>query len=340
MKISVAYVEKEKRILPFHKIRNHVTRRGLYLGTDHDSPPRAHDHLMIIYYDILLLEDESLLQVRHSERIKLLESLIEHRAGWAETVKRRVIDFGTHHAASDLRNVFAEVITSKQEGLVIKPDEPYFDLSVPGRPRSGRCIKLKKEYIGGMGDIGDFAIVGAGYDAVKAMVYRIPNLKWTYFFFGNLSNKTDVQKHGAKPRFTVMGTVELNQTLLTSVMEHGSSGAVTQEENTQIIVDIVHRMNKRPGMSVIFTSPMVFDMRCFSFVKDGNSGLWVPRFPVVTKVHFDRDYMDTITFQELQDNAQDAVNVGEQPADTDNYGNPIPQTLHAKQHPELVCITS
>jgi hypothetical protein len=51
--------------------------------------PRPHEHLMIVYYDILLLDGRSLLDVRHSERFKLLEQLIHCDGGQAELIQRQ-----------------------------------------------------------------------------------------------------------------------------------------------------------------------------------------------------------------------------------------------------------
>lgn len=124
---------------------------------------------MIVYYDALMIDDESLLGVRHSERFKRLKQLVSCSPGVAIIVERKVIDFDQNgHAASDLRHMFAQCITSHQEGLVLKADDPYFDFGDVRKSYYCCAIKLKKEYIGNFGDVGDFAIVGARYDPVKA----------------------------------------------------------------------------------------------------------------------------------------------------------------------------
>jgi DNA ligase 4 len=47
------------RLEPFYKIRKHVKRSGRFLGTLQDSPADLDEHLMIMFYDILLLDDVS-----------------------------------------------------------------------------------------------------------------------------------------------------------------------------------------------------------------------------------------------------------------------------------------
>jgi DNA ligase-4 len=280
--------------------------------------PTAFEHIMIIYYDALMIDEESLLNTRHSRRFEILKDLVDCRKGWAELVQRRTIDFGGRLAASDLRNVFAKTITSRQEGLVLKPDEPYFDFMQGLRPMGARCIKLKKEYIGNFGDIGDFAAVGAGYDPVKAKSYKIPNLKWTHFYIGTLDNKEQVQRWKSKPLFTVIAIVELNETLLKSVVLHGSPMPLAREDNTSTELTIPIGVEKNPRMTVAFANPLVFDLRCFSFDKEGNTGFWSPRFPTVTKVHLDRDFADCLSFQELQELALENTTIPELPDSQEN----------------------
>ncbi|KAJ0323344.1 hypothetical protein Brms1b_001740 [Colletotrichum noveboracense] len=266
-----------------------------------------YEHLMIVYYDVLLVDEESLLGVRHSERFKRLTDLVTCREGFAELVERQVISFSQPMAASHLRKAFAKSITARDEGLVLKPDDPYFDFSENRRPFSGCPIKLKKEYIGSFGDVGDFAVVAARYDPDKAKCYGIPNLKWTYFYLGCLDNKEDVQRFQARPRFTVVNQVELNETMLKTVITYGRPMPVAFDDNDALILDIAPGIAQQKMPSVVFTEPLVFDVRCFSFDKEGNTGFWQPRFPQVSKVHFDRSFIDTISFSELQKVAEDAT---------------------------------
>ncbi|KAJ4314046.1 hypothetical protein N0V84_009091 [Fusarium piperis] len=193
---------------------------------------------MMVYYDILLLEDQSLINLRHSERFKILSGLITYRKGWSELVQRQVIDFGHNLGASSLRKAFAVTILARKEGLVLKPDEPYFDFADQRRKFSSCCIKLKKEYIGNFGDVGDFAVVGARYDPAKAMTYRIPGLKWTHFYIGCLDNREAVKQWDVKPEFTIVNVVELNETILREVVTYANPQPVAANENDQITLNL------------------------------------------------------------------------------------------------------
>lgn len=262
---------------------------------------------MIIYYDILLLDNQSLINVRHSERFKILSNLITCKTGSAELVQRQVFDFSYGWGASNLRKAFAKAILGRKEGLVLKPDDPYFNFAGDGRRFASCCIKLKKEYIGKFGDVGDFAVVGARYDSAKAKTYNIPGLKWTHFYLGCLDNREEVKRWDAEPEFTVVNVVELNETMLKDLVCFANPMPIPASENTHLKLKLAVGVQKNSPMTVVFTKPLVFDLRCFSFDKEGNTGFWSLRFPSVTKVHLDRDFTDTISFEQLQEMAKNAT---------------------------------
>ncbi|KAJ0299368.1 hypothetical protein COL5a_000550 [Colletotrichum fioriniae] len=262
---------------------------------------------MVIYFDVLLIDGESLLGTNQNERFERLTELINRREGHADLVERQVIDLNDRLGAHYLRRAFAESITAREEGLVLKPDEPYFDFSESRRSFAGCPTKLKKEYIGGFGDVGDFAVVAARYDADKAKCYGIPNLKWTHFYLGCLENKEDVERCQAQPVFTVVHQVELNETLLKTVSTYGNPMPVSFDDNDALILRLSPGVAQQKMPTIVFTEPLVFDVRCFSFDKEGNTNFWQPRFPQVSKVHFDRSFIDTISFSELQAVAEEAT---------------------------------
>lgn len=251
-----------------------------------------------------MIDGESLLGVRHSERFRRLSELISCRTGVAELVQRELISFSRPSGASKLREAFAKCIVSRGEGLVLKPDEPYFDFSRARKPYSSCYIKLKKEYFQGMGEVGDFAVVGASYDAAKAKEYKRTNIKWTHFVIGCLDNKERARAKTEKPRFIITNVIELSEAQLSEVMAQCFPSPVPFKENESIILDFGRRTDKRP--TDIFLQPLVFDMRCFSFEKEANTNFWSMRFPMVSKIHHDRTYLDTISFNELQDIASAA----------------------------------
>ena len=263
------------------------------------------EHLMIVYFDVLLIDDESLLATKHSRRFQTLTSLVSCRRGHAQLVDRQIITFENNNAASDLRNVFARTICAREEGLVLKPDEPYFDFDSSGG-YVGCPIKLKKEYIGNFGDVGDLCLVAARYDPGKAKECSIPRLKWTHFYLGCLNNKLDVQRGLCRPDFTVVNVVELSETILQSLLKYSSPNPVAYDQNDAIGLKIAPGVDPGRQPTVVFSPPLVVDVRCFSFDMVGNTGYWSLRFPSVSKLHHDRLWQDTLSFDELQAMAEEA----------------------------------
>ncbi|KOS19671.1 DNA ligase 4 [Escovopsis weberi] len=307
----LVYSDQEQKVLPFHHIRNHVTRRGRLINADYDSRPRPGEHLMIVYYDILLLDGESLLNTKHSQRFELLKRTIHCSRGRAEIVPRQIIDTGHEFGASSLRNAFEKIIHAKGEGLVLKADLPYFNFNNKHLPFTGRCIKLKKEYIGNFGDVGDFAVVGAGFNPQKAKSYDIPNLKWTHFFIGCLDNREEVKRWGVKPKFTIVNEIELNATMIKAFIAHGGIESVPEAENDRTIFRRNRSIEVNASLFTAFSDPPIFDVRCFGFEKMADTGFWGLRFPTATKIHFDRDFTDAISFDELQELAEEATSAPE-----------------------------
>src|SRR6266536_2779246 len=60
--------DKDERIEPFHKIRKHVKRSGRFIGTARDSPVDLNEHLIIMFYDLLLFDDTVCIREPHDRR--------------------------------------------------------------------------------------------------------------------------------------------------------------------------------------------------------------------------------------------------------------------------------
>ncbi|KAL0467089.1 ATP dependent DNA ligase [Neurospora intermedia] len=296
----LVYSDKEEKILDFYKIRKHVSRSGAFLSTEQDSQRNPWEHLMIVYYDILLVDDESLLAVKHSERMQRLQEIVTEVKGRSMLVQRQIIDCSRPSAESDLRRAFATCITNRGEGLVLKPDATYFNFDTSVGYSGSIAIKLKKEYIRRFGDVGDFAVVGARYDPTKAKSFDFPNIKWTHFYIACLGNKEEVVRFGAVPNFVVTNVVELNETQMRAFMTTIQPVAVDPQDNTAFSLRIEDGVDGKKTPTTVFKVPPVFDIRCFSFDRPGNTGFWTPRFPMVNKIHFDRTYLDVLSFSELQ----------------------------------------
>lgn len=297
----VVYSHKEKRVLGFEKIRKHVKRSGRFFGTDEDSQAHGYERLMIVYFDILLVDDDSLLNARHSERYRRLSKLVHCHQGEATLVERQIINFSSRIAAEELREAFALCIINREEGLVLKPDEPYFNFGNARRKYASCCIKLKKGFIKKMGEVGDFAVVGARYDATRAKVLDLPEVKYTHFYLGCLTNSEEVRRFsGIIPEFTVVNEVEVNAAMLQYFQKYCFTNAVAFEENDAFTLNVPPGLLQGKFITTVFKEPAVFEITCFSFHKAPNTRFWGLRFPYVSKIHCDRKWQDCVNLVDLQ----------------------------------------
>ncbi|MCJ1395352.1 hypothetical protein MMC18_008236 [Xylographa bjoerkii] len=307
---------KESKILPFHKIRKHVRRSGYLLGTARDSQVHSWEQLMIVFFDVLLVDDDPVLHQPHRRRRERLMELIDEIPGRASLAQCREINFSRRGAAELLTEALVDAFARRWEGCVLKPaDEPYVNFQpwVVDDYRSD-WIKLKKDYIPGLGDTAEFAVVGAGYDAKEASRLGLTHLPWTVFHIGALSNKEEVSRLGAKPRFLVLDSfnTSIGKENMKRLCQIGRFRAVDVRASADYgMLEILEGNPNVHKMDVVFTPPFVFEVTGGGFDKPANYDRFVLRFPRVLKIHWHRTFQDTVTFDELQDLAHQATNAPE-----------------------------
>ncbi|KAI4114287.1 MAG: hypothetical protein LQ345_004905 [Seirophora villosa] len=310
----VVYNELENRVAEFHKIRKHVSRSGSWLGTELDSQAHNYEHLMISFYDVMMIDDYIIMDEPYTTRRNRLEKLVRSVRGRANLTKQKTIDFSSSRGPETLRNLLATAFAQRWEGLVLKPvDAPYFSNRKTSRGLPAHCwIKLKKDYIPGLGDTADFAVVGAGYDAKRSAQLKCPDLKWTHFHIGCLRNKEEVNTKKAKPFFKIIAALEVNINMAKYLNQHGQYCALPfgslASYRDPFMLDIATGVL---NMDVVFQKPFVFDVMGAGFEKEANHDFFTIRFPRVLKIHDDRDWEKSTGFNELQAMAKVAMTVPE-----------------------------
>ncbi|RPB26964.1 hypothetical protein L211DRAFT_834636 [Terfezia boudieri ATCC MYA-4762] len=304
----VVYCEKEKRILEFYHLRSHISRSGVFIGTSADERPDfQNQHLMLILFDILLLDSQPYLSYSYDRRITALSTLIQPRPGYIELASRFEINFSNPIALDILREQFAHGITQRWEGFVLKPCEgPYLDLV--GERRSA-WIKLKKDYIRGMGDTADFAVVGAGFEAQRGRERAIGGWGFTTFFVGVLRNKEGVVRFGSRPAYHAV--FHISYCISKPDLEHLKNLAYFRakeyKKGTHLEEYDLEVAPNLPPIDVYFTTPLVFEVMGGGFDRPSNCDYYILRWPRVVKIHWDRDWRDAVGFDELQELAEEAI---------------------------------
>uniref|UniRef100_A0A8H7NHL9 ATP-dependent DNA ligase family profile domain-containing protein n=1 Tax=Bionectria ochroleuca TaxID=29856 RepID=A0A8H7NHL9_BIOOC len=287
------------RIEPFHKIHKYVKRSGRLLGAAQDSPADLSEHLMIMFYDILLLDDTLCVRDSHETRRQLLQSLVRRIPGRADIGSREIVEFSSFTAAEQLSESFARAIAQRWEGLVLKGcDDPYFSFDT-----SKSFIKLKKDYIPGLGDTVDFVIIGGSRNANDEQELRIGKLWWTAFYIACVENKNELGCSNSKPRFRIVDVLNrhsISKDDIVYLNRHGYFGRAPFVTSMPEF-DIVFEPGRKLQPAELFKYPFTVEVVGASFDKPANAAYFTLRFPRVLKVHEDRSFKDVISFAELQE---------------------------------------
>jgi len=309
----VVWSDKRGDIADFHKLRKFLSRSGTFIGVENDSPPQPYEHLMIVFFDILLLDDNVCLSTPHRERRLLLKTMVHTIHGRSAIAEQEILDFDKPDSYRWLEKSFSNAITRRWEGLILKAcDEPYFSMRPAGVDNSsGQWIKLKKDYIPGLGDTVDLVLIGGHYNAADAASFPIPKkLNWTNFLVACLLNKEDVVQSRDIPRFRVIDVVGrhcMHRSLMQSLNQFGEFSARDPKDFYEFEIEYGH--DSLPKATKIFNKPFVVELMGSGFEKPSGARYYTLRFPRIIKIHTDRSFEDAASFRELQVLAEETRSV-------------------------------
>ncbi|GAA6048228.1 hypothetical protein JCM3770_006492 [Rhodotorula araucariae] len=314
-------------------------------GSEADERKREHDrarnlHLMVVWFDVLLVDDESLLDEPYQQRRARLDSLVRAIPGFSMLSERVIINFDHKRSAlENLRLRFAHIITRRCEGLMLKPlSSAYND------PRATqRWVKLKKDFIPGAGDTLDFHIVGASWQKQRGRELLVPPSVYTTFFVGLRADEfgADLPRQ-RKPHYHLLFSVsyglsraqlallcsEIGQaqperfdlefgkdaaegTAFRPVERNRTRGGYTVYEAacTSFTLSLAaHLRSNSTRPSVIFRTPRVMELNGAGFQRSAGCPYYELRFPRITKPSRTADDgASPLSLQALQLVAHDAA---------------------------------
>lgn len=293
---------KREQIQPFHIIRKYVLHGGRTIGTAKDSPKDKDDNLMIMYYDLLYIDDESLLNVPLWARRTRLEGVIEQRKGVCEIGTCVVQNFGVKDAQKTLCDHFLRSIKERWEGLVLKGiQDPYFSWSQ--RPT---VIKLKPDYVSGLTQSIDLCIVGGFLERNAAIELKLEDISWTSFYLASFDNKAEVEELNARPRFRVVDVLRHHNLTKPDILHMNNEGRYRKigrsESDEYFNISFECKVPNQPAK--LFKEPFVVEAMGAGFDKPQDVAYFTLRFPRV-KLHTDRTFLATSSFDELQAMAEE-----------------------------------
>ena len=297
--------DRMRQIMPFYKIRRYVSREGRQLGCGRDSPPCEDEHLMIMFYDLLILDDLLCVYEPHTVRRRRLWATIHRIPGRADIGHRVKIDLRQVDGATRLGEEMAFTIARGWEGLVVKDCEaPYMSIY------SGvQQIKLKKDYIPGLGDSADLLVVGGRYDRKEIWAQREKGISWTTFYLACLINKEAVLHSEVKPIFRMVASVTRPCLSVADLRHLNHYGQLHQIPFAQPSPEMEVQIGPAhpSGPTELFVEPLVVEVVGAGFDRLANQRILTLRFPRIVKIHRDRTFEDSLDFAEYQRLAQESM---------------------------------
>ncbi|KAK5936544.1 hypothetical protein PMZ80_011231 [Knufia obscura] len=306
----VVWSDVVRDIMPFHKIRRHVTRAGRRLGCQRDSSPDSDEHLMIVFHDILLWDDHICIYETYRQRRQHLQKLVQSVPGRAAIGRQIVLDFTATRGTSALAREMAYALSQRWEGLVLKAcRDPY--IGVHGGVT--QYVKVKKDYIPGLGDSVDLLVIGGRCDPVAAASLSLMPGTWTSFSLACREVDQEGCRVELSPSFRIVGTVSHPSISISNIHFLNAHGRLSrfQFSMTGQQMQILTELTGRSLPTHLFSQPAVVEVIGAGFDRPSNARYLTLRFPRVLKVHLDRSLGDAISYDEYQRAAQASREVGD-----------------------------
>lgn len=96
--------------MPFYKIRRYVSREGRQLGCYRDPPSCEDEYLIIVFYDLLILNDIVCIYEPHNVRRRRLWATVHRIPGRADIGHRVKIDLRLFDGAARLEEKMTSAI--------------------------------------------------------------------------------------------------------------------------------------------------------------------------------------------------------------------------------------
>ncbi|KAF9269005.1 DNA ligase/mRNA capping enzyme, partial [Marasmius fiardii PR-910] len=294
------------------------------ISTEQDCPSQ----LGLVFFDVMYLNGKSLLTQPYQKRRETLEDLIRVLPGKALLAKRQEIDTNysqqqgglasfllpSKRKATDnvnpetsLGRIFAGTLASHEEGLVLKAAESgYNDWKLP-------WVKLKQDYIPGLGDTVDLVVVGAGWQKERGMELRVPRNTLITFYIGAQTNKEKTADNPAlKPHFRVYFTASYG--LTRDELEEAnflvkSNDPIRYKDENILPYDFTLDTDTKP--QVLLREPLLADLFGDRFTKAHENAYFGIRWARLTKIYrpAERSWREGLSLSEVQTAALQALGV-------------------------------
>ncbi|WRT69581.1 uncharacterized protein IL334_006570 [Kwoniella shivajii] len=271
-------------------------------------PRRQHRHLCLVFFDVLLLDGQSMLHRRYEDRRAILEQVVKPVQGFSMLSERKRIDLGSnrHSALKILEDAFQRSSERREEGLVLKASSSTYT------NMKWQWVKLKKDYIPNLGDCIDLVLLGAGWDIDRARDLRVDTSVFTTFYLGVLTNSARVTSHRETPHFEILfrvsyGPDRAQLEYYNECIRHGRWSSKPFDKDDPFkrrLLGLSWNYTLQKGMippSVLFEKPMCAEVMGAGFQKLPESNYFEVRWPRLQKIFepSERTWVDALSSSDL-----------------------------------------
>ncbi|ETN45865.1 uncharacterized protein HMPREF1541_00046 [Cyphellophora europaea CBS 101466] len=294
----VVWNDAQQDIMPFYKIRRYIPRAGRHLGCGRDSPPLAEEHLMIVLFDCLLLDNVDCVFEPYMQRRHRLACVVRPVPGHAVISEYTTIDMSSSDATNQITNRLAHAISHQWEGLIFKPSEATY-LTLEGHQQ--HQVKLRKDMIPGLGDTADLVVIGGAHDGNYGA-----SEWWTTFYLACVDLTAGGADDPTLQSFRIVAAVSRPAITITDMQflnRHGKAHYLTPFD-VAATPHIETELTGQPPPTAIFMRPLVVEVVGAGFDRLPNSRFESLRFPRVVKIHLDRSFRDAVTSEQYRHMAE------------------------------------
>ncbi|KAF4569964.1 hypothetical protein EYR36_009770 [Pleurotus pulmonarius] len=280
-------------------------------------------HLALVFFDILCLDSQSTLHRSYDERRDLLERVVQTIPHHALLSKRTLLQPQCGSLTAHLCEVFADAISTHEEGLVLKASNSrYNDSSLP-------WVKVKRDYIPGLGDCLDMVILGADWEKDRGRGLYAPTGTLTTFYVGILENASEIESSpGTLPSFHIYFTTSygLNRETLEETNFLIKNSDPLEYDKKHPPKGLPYTYTLYPGIKppgILFSTPLLGELYGDRFTKAAQSKYYELRFPRLIKIYRpkERPWQDGTTPEVLLTTAREVLGVDDKDKDVRDFCN-------------------
>ncbi|ORY50865.1 DNA ligase/mRNA capping enzyme [Rhizoclosmatium globosum] len=288
----LVFNESTQSVEPFHEARAFASEKSR--STNHDILT-TQKHYLLVFFDIMYLNGESLLSLPYVQRREILEQVIRPIPNYSAVseTRRFQLQLDPDEACTQLRKYFLQVCARPAEGLVCK--------GVSGRYEPGRdslWMKLKKDYIAGFGDTADFVVLGGSYrhDLTDYLgITRKDDSGLLNIYFVGAQLNRGVQ--GEPPHYVILFDFCAGFSR-DSLLFFSKSTTPIRHPTPKTLSYTLHQSTPTSKIESFFDPPLTVELKGGGF--ENRNGRWALRGPrYIRTCGPDRGWWDAVTYQEF-----------------------------------------